>query len=105
MSLTEAKSLVRLYQTHKTYLQICVQRRFSNLYSIARELVSSIGHVYSLYAEYTLALKSMDESVIGWRANRDLAGGGASQYPMNSRMLMLTSLPGAREAASSNKSA
>jgi predicted dehydrogenase len=74
----EAKSLLEIFQKNKTYLQICVQRRFSNLYKIMKEKIEDIGEVYSLYAEYMLSLKSLDKSALGWRSNIDISGGGAT---------------------------
>lgn len=78
MTYKEAKEITSLYQSHKTYLQICVQRRFSSLYETARSLINKIGNVYSLYAEYTLNLKALGPETLGWRADKSISGGGAA---------------------------
>lgn len=78
MTYEEAKKIVELYQAHKTYLQICVQRRFSHLYETTQSLLNEIGVIYSLYAEYTLDLKTLSPESQGWRADRNIAGGGAA---------------------------
>lgn len=78
MNLEEAKKIVHLYNENKTYLQICVQRRFSNLYETTKMLLREIGVIYSLYAEYTLNLSSLDASQLGWRADKKISGGGAT---------------------------
>lgn len=78
MNLEEAERIIELYRSNNTYLQICVQRRFSNLYDTTKQLLNEIGSIYSLYAEYTLNLPSLDSSSIGWRANKDISGGGAT---------------------------
>lgn len=78
MTLNEAKEIVDLYKKNNTFLQICVQRRFSKLYDTAKELLNRIGNIYSLYAEYTLNLKSMSPETQGWRADVKISGGGAA---------------------------
>jgi predicted dehydrogenase len=78
MTYEEATRIVELYQTHKTYLQICVQRRFSHLYETTQSLLNEIGTIYSLYAEYTLDLKTLSSQSQGWRADKKIAGGGAA---------------------------
>jgi len=77
MTYEEAKKIISLYQSHDTYLQICVQRRFSKLYDTTKELLDSIGRIYSAYVEYTLNL-SAAEMENGWRADRVISGGGAA---------------------------
>lgn len=78
MTFDEAKKIADLYQSHKTYLQICVQRRFSNIHKISKLLINEIGRVYSLYAEYTLNLKVLGSETLGWRADKNISGGGAA---------------------------
>jgi predicted dehydrogenase len=78
MNLSEAKQIIDLYKKHDTYLQICVQRRFSNLYETCSKLLSELGPIYSAYAEYTLNLKSLDIDDLGWRADKTVSGGGAT---------------------------
>lgn len=78
MTFKQAKEIVALYQSHKTYLQICVQRRFSSLYDTARTLIGDIGDIYSFYAEYTLNLQELGSKNLGWRADKSISGGGAA---------------------------
>lgn len=78
MTTEEAEKIIELYRDNKTYLQICVQRRFSNLYETCSRLLSELGPIYSVYAEYTLNLKSLDINDLGWRANKAISGGGAT---------------------------
>ena len=73
----EATEIIGLYQSNNTYLQICVQRRFSKLYETTKKLVQEIGSVYSMYIEYTLSLNAEDMKT-GWRADRKISGGGAT---------------------------
>ncbi len=73
----EASEIINLYNTHDTYLQICVQRRFSKLYETTKKLLDSIGNVYSVDVEYSLNLNAQDMAS-GWRANRLISGGGAA---------------------------
>lgn len=74
LSNTEAREIVELYRENDTYLQICVQRRFSRLYETVDALARKIGEIYSLHAEYTLNLRE----VTGWRADKSVAGGAAA---------------------------
>jgi predicted dehydrogenase len=78
MSTDEAEKIIKLYNENRTYIQVCVQRRFSNLYKIMKDKINDIGKIYSLYAEYMLNLKSLDKSVLGWRADINKSGGGAT---------------------------
>lgn len=73
----EASEIINLYKAHDTYLQICVQRRFSKLYETTKKLLDSIGNVYSVDVEYSLNLNAEDMAS-GWRANRLISGGGAA---------------------------
>lgn len=78
MNLKEAQNILKLFEDNNTYLQICVQRRFSKLYDTAKSLLIEIGKIYSMYVEYTLNLPSMSPSVCGWRSDIKIAGGGAT---------------------------
>ncbi|NOD93851.1 Gfo/Idh/MocA family oxidoreductase [Ruegeria sp. HKCCD4884] len=78
MTLQEASKILDLYTSNETILQVCVQRRFSKLYNATKELIPQIGKVYSLYAESTLNLESLDISKLGWRADASISGGGAT---------------------------
>lgn len=77
-SLPEGLGFIRRYEEAGTYLQLCVQRRFSDLYRTCQALIEQIGNVYSVYAEYTLNLRSLDKAALGWRADREISGGGAT---------------------------
>lgn len=77
MTHEEGKKIIDLYQSNDTYLQICVQRRFSKLYDTTKKLTLDIGNIYSMYVEYTLNLKAEDMKT-GWRADRNISGGGAA---------------------------
>lgn len=76
MSSEEAKRVIDLYRSNKTYLQICVQRRFSKLYETTKRLIQDIGCIYSVYVEYALNLNAEDMKS-GWRADKNISGGGA----------------------------
>ena len=76
MSFAEAEKVINLYKTNNTYLQICVQRRFSDLYETVAKLILEIGNIYSIYIEYTLNLTAEDMAS-GWRADKNKSGGGA----------------------------
>ena len=78
ISLPEASDICAMYDATRTRLQVCVQRRFSPLYSTCKNLLRRIGNVYSVYAESTLNLSNLDSTTLGWRADRKLAGGGAA---------------------------
>ena len=73
----EASEIINLYNTHDTYLQICVQRRYSKLYETTKKLLESIGNIHSVSVEYSLNLSAQDMAS-GWRANRLISGGGAA---------------------------
>jgi len=77
MTYDDASELIKLYKFHDTYLQICVQRRFSKLYETTKDLLATLGHIYSVNVEYSLNLKEED-MVSGWRADRKISGGGAA---------------------------
>jgi predicted dehydrogenase len=76
MNYVEAKEVINLYAKNDTYLQICVQRRFSKLYKTTKELLNKIEKIYSIYIEYALNLDA-DAMATGWRSDRKISGGGA----------------------------
>jgi len=76
MSNEEAQRITDLYQSNETYLQICVQRRFSKLYETTKRLIQDVGTIYSVYVEYALNLNAEDMKS-GWRADKSISGGGA----------------------------
>lgn len=90
----EATDLLRLFQKNDTYIQICVQRRFSKLYDQAASLITDIGPIYSIYAEYTLNLKALGSEALGWRADRRISAGGATMDLGYHTIDLLTSLFG-----------
>jgi len=77
MTYEEASKIISLYKSCNTYLQICVQRRFSKLYETTRKLVESIGKIYAVDVQYTLSLTAQDMAT-GWRADKAISGGGAA---------------------------
>ena len=77
MTYEEASKIISLYKSHNTYLQICVQRRFSKLYETTRQLLGSIGKIYAVDVEYSLNLTAQDMAT-GWRSDKTISGGGAA---------------------------
>jgi len=73
----EASEIINLYNAYDTYLQICVQRRFSKLYETTKALLELIGNIYSVSVEYSLNLNASNMAG-GWRADRLISGGGAA---------------------------
>lgn len=76
MTFEEGQKILNLYQASNTYLQVCVQRRFSKLYEKAKSLIDQVGVIYSIYIEYCLSLTAEDMKS-GWRADKGMSGGGA----------------------------
>ena len=77
LSVDEANMITDLYRLNNTYLQVCVQRRFSKLYSTTKHLMSKVGSIYSVYIEYAMNLSAQDMAS-GWRADKSISGGGAT---------------------------
>lgn len=77
MTYEEASKIISLYKSRNTYLQICVQRRFSKLYETTKQLLESIGKIYAVDVEYSLNLTAQDMAT-GWRSDKAISGGGAA---------------------------
>lgn len=77
MTYEEASKIINIYKSYNTYLQICVQRRFSKLYETTKQLLESIGKIYAVDVQYTLSLTAQDMA-IGWRSDKVISGGGAA---------------------------
>ena len=70
---TEAQRILQLVD-RKVYLGVTLQRRFYPIYRTFHHFKKDIGRVYTIIGSYTMNIPSLDE---GWRARRELAGGGA----------------------------
>ena len=73
-SFSEAKILLDLIDTKLCTYDVLLRRRFNPAYQFVADSIDRIGAVYSAEFTYTLAIDRLDE---GWRAKRDIAGGGA----------------------------
>lgn len=73
-SVAEARQLLQILRGGSSYLGITVQRRFNPIYRTFHQLKRYIGKIYSIEGAYTLNVVALDE---GWRASKDLSGGGA----------------------------
>jgi len=73
-SAAEARQLLQILRGGSSYLGITVQRRFNPIYRTFHQLKRYIGKVYSIEGAYTMNVAVLDE---GWRASKDLSGGGA----------------------------
>lgn len=73
-SVAEARQLLQILHGGSSYLGITVQRRFNPIYRTFHQLKRYIGKIYSIEGVYTMNVATLDE---GWRASKDLSGGGA----------------------------
>lgn len=73
-SVAEAKQLLHILRGGQVYLGVTVQRRFNPIYRTFHQLKSYIGKIYSIEGAYTMNVAALDT---GWRASKDLSGGGA----------------------------
>ena len=73
MNSNEAQKILKIFSENDTYLQICVQRRFSKFYDLVREMTKRIGRIYSINAKYTMNFRKLS----GWRNDIKIAGGAA----------------------------
>ncbi len=72
----EALQIAKMFKKTNTYLQICSQRRFSEINDLIEKNLSHLGDIYSVDVIYSLAL-SQEQMEAGWRSNIELSGGGA----------------------------
>ncbi|MFA5866311.1 MAG: Gfo/Idh/MocA family oxidoreductase [Phycisphaerae bacterium] len=70
----EARQLLQILQSRSVYLGVTVQRRFNPIYQTFHQLKRYIGKIYSIEGAYTMNVAALDE---GWRASKNLSGGGA----------------------------
>lgn len=73
-SIDEAKRLMQVLKSTPVYLAVTVQRRFNPIYQTFHQLKKRIGKIYSIEGQYTMNVLSLDT---GWRASKELSGGGA----------------------------
>jgi len=73
-SVAEAQQLLRILEKGSTFLGVTVQRRFNPIYQTFHQLKKHIGKVYSIEGAYTINVPSLDT---GWRASKEMSGGGA----------------------------
>lgn len=73
-SIAEAQQLLRILEKGQTFLGVTVQRRFNPIYQTFHQLKKHIGKIYSIEGAYTMNTPSLEA---GWRASRELSGGGA----------------------------
>ncbi|MFA5753837.1 MAG: Gfo/Idh/MocA family oxidoreductase [Patescibacteria group bacterium] len=73
-NIAEARELLQILRNGSVYLGITVQRRFNPVYQTFHQLKKYIGKIYSVEGAYTMNVAALDE---GWRASKNLAGGGA----------------------------
>lgn len=72
-NLQEALAFKRIAEENSTHLMAAVQRRFNPIYTTFFQLREHIGAPYFVDAKYAFFVDNPHE---GWRANRELAGGG-----------------------------
>lgn len=73
-SVAEARQLLEILHDSRVYLGVTVQRRFNPVYRTFHQLKRYIGKIYSIEGVYTMNVSALDN---GWRASKNLAGGGA----------------------------
>ncbi|MEK7552338.1 MAG: Gfo/Idh/MocA family oxidoreductase [Patescibacteria group bacterium] len=73
-SVAEAKQLLHVLRNGQVYLGVTVQRRFNPIYRTFHQLKTYIGKIYSIEGAYTMNVAALDT---GWRASKNLSGGGA----------------------------
>jgi len=69
----EALMIHRLVSEKKLFLGVTLQRRFNPIFQAFHQLKKRIGKIYSIEGSYVMNIAHLDE---GWRASKDLAGGG-----------------------------
>lgn len=69
----EALLIHRLVSEKKLFLGVTLQRRFNPIFQAFHQLKKRIGKIYSIEGCYVMNIAHLDE---GWRASKDLAGGG-----------------------------
>ncbi|MEM4240187.1 MAG: Gfo/Idh/MocA family oxidoreductase [Candidatus Woesearchaeota archaeon] len=72
-NLAEGLRFKRICEENGVHLTTRVQRRYDPIYNTFFQLKEQIGDIFFVDAKYTLCVPNPHE---GWRANRDMAGGG-----------------------------
>ena len=73
-SIVESQKLLQILEKGSTFFGVTVQRRFNPIYQTFHQLKKHIGKVYSIEGAYTINVPSLET---GWRASKELSGGGA----------------------------
>ncbi len=73
-NIVEARQLLQILRSGSVYLGVTVQRRFNPIYRTFHQLKRCIGKIYSIEGAYTMNVAALDT---GWRASKNLSGGGA----------------------------
>lgn len=73
-SIDEANEMIRLSKEFNISIYVTLQRRFNPIFTTFEQLIKRIGKIYSIEAKYTMNIAQLDQ---GWRANYQLARGGA----------------------------
>ncbi len=74
VSMSEAAEMQRIILNSGIYVGVTLQRRFNPVFQAVNQLKRRIGKIYLVEGKYTFNIKNLDE---GWRASKQLAGGGA----------------------------
>ena len=74
INFAEAKEFKRLAEENSIRIFVTLQRRFNPIFTTFNQLVKYIGEIYSIEARYTMNIARLDK---GWRAHKEVAGGGA----------------------------
>jgi predicted dehydrogenase len=74
ISIQEAIELQQLIHNHRIYVGVTLQRRFNPVFQAFHQLKRRIGKIYLFEGRYTFNIQDLGQ---GWRAWRNLAGGGA----------------------------
>ncbi|MFA5000121.1 MAG: Gfo/Idh/MocA family oxidoreductase [Patescibacteria group bacterium] len=73
-NIVEARQLMKILRNGSVYMGVTVQRRFNPIYQTFHQLKKYIGKIYSIEGAYTMNIATLNE---GWRASKNLSGGGA----------------------------
>lgn len=73
VSIKQAKELNEIAKKNNVQVSVTLQRRFNPIYYTFFQFIDKIGSVFFTEAKYTFYT---DIPHVGWRANKELAGGG-----------------------------
>lgn len=74
VSMDEAKQMVEIQHKFGIYIGVTLQRRYNPVFTTFPQLRRQIGRVFMVEGKYTYNIKDLSQ---GWRASKELAGGGA----------------------------